>query len=212
MSAHLTATRGPRENFFRAPSGPLDYLADALRVVGLLSVVGAAIWLLPTDAGVLALTLPALVAPRILGVRAGFDIVFSLVVLAAAWSNVIDLYRTVAWWDIVMHAVTMAVLVPLVYLLLARAGVVPPSSAPSSAPSSPPSVPGRPRKRVPLVLFPTLGLALGALWEMVEWAGFEWISDEIYVDYADTIGDLAVGGLGALAAGIALARLPLERE
>ena len=189
-----------KENFLRPPSGTADYLADALRIIGLLSVVAAAIWLEPTDAGLLALTLPALVAPRFLAARASLDIAFSVTVLLAAWSNVIDLYRTVDSWDIVMHAVCMGVLVPMAYLLLAQWGVVPSTSSPAF------------RKRVTLVLYPVLGLALGAVWEMIEWAGFVFVSDDIFVEYHDTIGDMAIGALGSLGAGIALAGARLDRE
>ncbi len=189
-----------KANFLRPPRGGAEYLADALRVIGLLGVIGAAIWLEPTDAGILALTLPALVAPRFLGARAGFDIPFSIIVLLAAWSNVIDLYRTVDGWDIVMHVVCMGALVPIAYLLLAHWSIVPSTSSPTF------------RKRVPIVLYPVLGLALGAVWEMIEWAGFVFVSDDIFVEYHDTISDMAVGALGALAAGIVLAGVRLDRE
>lgn len=188
-----------KENFLRPPRGFAEYAADALRVFGLLGVVFAAIRLQPTDAGILALTLPALVAPRFLGARASFDIAFSAIVLLAAWSNVIDLYRTVDGWDIVMHVVCMAALVPMAYLLLAHWGVVPATASPDF------------RKRVPIVLYPMLGLALGAVWEMIEWAGFVFISDDIFVEYHDTISDMAVGALGALAAGVLLAGVRLDR-
>ena len=47
---------------------------------------------------------------------------------------------------------------------------------------------------------------------MVEWLGKTFITDEIFVTYTDTIGDMAVGGLGALIAGIVVARVRLLRE
>jgi hypothetical protein len=46
---------------------------------------------------------------------------------------------------------------------------------------------------------------------MVEWAGWRFISDEIYVAYQDSIGDMAVGGLGALLGGALLTRLSFDR-
>lgn len=186
-----------KENFLRPPHGVADYLADTVRVVAVLSVVAAAIWFQPTDAGVVAFTLPGIVAPRFLGLRAGADIVLQLTVLVAAWSNVFDLYRTVGEWDIVVHIACTGILTLAVFLFLARADIVaPPSRAGTAA---------------VLVLAVTIGLAISALWEMVEWAGWRFISGEIHVAYQDTIGDMAAGGVGALVAGIVLARVRLIR-
>jgi hypothetical protein len=56
------------------------------------------------------------------------------------------------------------------------------------------------------------GLAVSALWEMVEWAGRTFVTSEIFVTYEDTISDMAVGGLGALAAGVVVALFPLLRR
>jgi len=188
-----------KENFLRRPRGAAEYAADAVRVLGALSVVAAAVWWQPTDAGVVAFTLPALVAPRFLGLRAVPDIVLQLVVLVAAWSNVFDLYQTLAAWDIVVHFSCTGMLTLVAYLLLARAGIVP--------------APGLPRftARAAVVLSVVLGLALSAVWEMIEWAGWRFISSAIHVSYQDSIGDMAAGGAGALVAGIVLARVRLTR-
>lgn len=182
------------ENFLRPPRSIAEYLADGLRVIGLLSVGVAAIWFSATDAGILAFALPALMAARFIGVHPTFDICFSVTVLIAAWSNVFDLYRTVPGWDSVMHLGCTAVLTPMLYQLLARFDVVPDLGGGSLKP------------RTIIVAFTSLGLALSVLWEFVEWAGFVWITDDIFVEYHDTIGDMAAGGLGALGAGIVVAR------
>jgi hypothetical protein len=183
-------------NFLRRPGSPGEWAADVVRVAGVLSVVVCFVWFAPTDAGVIALTTPALMLPRFLGVVAWFDVLFGLTVLVAAWSNVIDLYTSVWWWDIAVHLVCTAVLAVMAYVLLARLGVLPGARRPA---------------RVPIVLVTALGLALSAVWEMVEWAGFVFVTDEIFVAYQDTIGDMAVGGLGALGAGIALRYVAVER-
>ena len=59
-----------------------------------------------------------------------------------------------------------------------------------------------------VVLTTAFGLALGAMWEMVEWFGYAYLTDDIYVTYEDTVGDLAAGGLGSLLAGVLMARGP----
>jgi hypothetical protein len=184
----------------RRPARPVDWVADGVRLLGVLSVVAGFLWWSPTDAGILALALPALLLPRLVGARATFDIAFGLVVLAAAWSNVLDLYTTVPGWDLVMHFACTGVVAAMLYLLLARLSVVP---LPLSSGT---------RRRTPVAVVTALGLAVSALWEMIEWAGKTFISDEIFVSYDDTIGDMAIGGVGAVMAGLVVARVRLLRE
>ncbi|GAA1636165.1 hypothetical protein [Microbacterium flavum] len=192
-----------KHNFLRRPRGAADLVADGVRVAGILSVLFAAVWLQPTDAGILAFALPALMVPRFLGLRAGVDIVTGIVILLAAWSNVVDLYALWPAWDIPMHMLGTAVLTVAGYVALARLDAVPdPRRADRGW-----------RTAIGTILVATaIGLALSTLWEMVEWAGWRFISDAIHVDYEDTIGDLAAGGLGAAAAGVLLGRVPLVRS
>jgi hypothetical protein len=189
-----------REDFLRPPRTVGDYTADGVRLLGLLSVLAAAIWWSGPDAGILALALPALLVPRFLGTRAGFDIAFGIIVLIAAWSNVLDLYTTVLGWDVLVHFVCTGAIAVVSYLLLMRGGILPPAGE------------SRTPRTSALVLGVILGLAASALWEMVEWAGFTFISDDIFVAYADTIGDMAAGGLGGLGGGLVLAFVPLLRR
>jgi len=142
-------------------------------------VLIAAVWMRTMDAGILALALPVLVVPRFVGVRAWFDIAFCAVVLLAAWSNVLDLYSGIAGWDIVMHFVCTGVIAAMGYLVLVRLRMLP--------------EPPRSLRRLPLVLTPVIGLAVSAVWEMIEWIGWRFVSSDIYVGYQDTIGDMAAG-------------------
>ncbi|MCS5713962.1 hypothetical protein NVV95_05290 [Herbiconiux sp. CPCC 205716] len=177
------------QNFLRPPHGAAEWAADAVRVLALLSVVAAFVWWEPTDAGVLALVFPGVVLPRFVGVHPLFDIGYGVVLLVAAWSNVFDLYTRIWWWDIAVHLVATGVVAVLAFLLVARLGLVALS----------------PGARV--VLCAAFGLAASALWEMVEWLGKTFVSSSIFVTYDDTIGDMAVGGVGALGAGVVLAVL-----
>ena len=77
-------------------------LKEVLSLVAYLLAFVAAIWWDPTDAGIAALATPALMLPRALGMRGGFDAAACAIVLTAAWSNVFDLYRTVTGWDLVL--------------------------------------------------------------------------------------------------------------
>ncbi|MDT0179164.1 hypothetical protein Q9S36_02935 [Microbacterium sp. ARD31] len=184
-----------REDFLRPPASPAEWAADGIRLLGLASVLAAFVWWTLTDAGILALALPALLVPRLLGVLPWFDVLYGVTVSVAAWSNVLDLYRSIAWWDLVVHFVATGVIASVGYVALQRSGVLP----------------DRPRRRTAIVLLPTVGLAISAIWEMVEWLGKTFVDSEIFVTYPDTIGDMAVGGTGALLMGLVLARIRIDR-
>ena len=186
-------------NFVRPPSSPSEYIADAVRLIGVLSVISAAIWWTPTDVGILALAVPASIVPRFVAARGGFDIVYGVVILTAAWSNVLGLYETIPGWDIALHFVCTGVIASMTYLVLAEFRVVPSRANRGFS------------RRTAIVTTATAGLAVSALWEMVEWFGHTFISKEIYVAYDDTIGDMAAGGVGALIAGIVVAAVRLVR-
>lgn len=185
------------DNFLRPPRGTGEVAADALRVCGVLSVVLALFLFQLTDAGILAFTLPGLIGPRFIGLKPGADIMISVVLLIAAWSNVFELYTMIAWWDLVVHFFCGGVLAMGGYLFLARLEIVPTPFTKRFTPAA------------GLVLTTVLGLALGSLWEMVEWLGYTYITPDIHVTYQDTIGDMVAGGLGALCLGFAVAYRPL---
>ncbi|MFJ4255267.1 hypothetical protein [Microbacterium sp. NPDC090003] len=188
-----------KEDFLRPPRTTAEWAADVLRALGVLAVVAAAIWLKPTDAGIAALALPALMLPRMLGLRPWFDVTACVTVLIAAWSNVFDLYRTITGWDLLLHGVCTGVLAIVAAVVLERTGVV--------ALTREAGV----RRRTPLVLLPLIALAISAVWEMIEWVGWAFLSDEIFVTYQDTIGDMVLGGLGGVLAGVLLARVRIAR-
>lgn len=124
------------------------------------------------------------------------DISVSAALLMAAWSNVVDLYRILWWWDVPVHFVLAGGMAVVAYLFLAHLGIVRSPDARGFTTTG------------AIVSTTVLGLALGALWEMVEWFGYAYVTDEIYVTYGDTIGDMAAGGVGALVAGVLMARGP----
>lgn len=77
---------------------------------------------------------------------------------------------------------------PVVYIALARAEVVPDPAS---------------ETRVPhyvgiFVVTLALGLALGALWEILEFAADEFVGSQLSLGNRDTIGDLVADGVGAL--------------
>lgn len=181
------------DNFLRPARTHAQWAADALRVLGVLGVIPALSWYGVTDAAIVAFATPGLMLPRFLGMRAPADIAVSTMLLVAAWSNVLELYARIWWWDIVVHFGLAGAMAVVAHLVLARRGIV-------RAPTT--------RGVETVVLTGLLGLALGALWEMIEWFGYVFLTDAIHVTYEDTVGDLAAGGLGALCAGWSVSRRP----
>jgi len=170
-------------------------IADAVRILGTLSIAAAWIGWSPVTAGAVALAAAGTLLPRALGVRPAFDVFVSAVLLVAAWSSVLALYGSVPWIDIPIHFLLNGLLAALTTLLLIRAGALPDAASAR-----------RPRVAA-VVLTTAVGLALGVVWEIAEWAGHTFIDEAIIVGYSDSIGDLAVGGLGSVLAGFVLPAL-----
>ena len=158
-------------------------------MLGLLSILATLIWWSPVDVAVFALVQLGLVAPRFLGIRPALDAAFGVALLVAGWSAVLDLYTRVLYWDLVVHFTLNGLIAAVLYIVAVRAGAVPDPA----------------RERVPLGaivgLTVAFGLAAGVMWELAEWVGHTFIDETIYVGYDDSIGDLAIGGLGSVVAG-----------
>lgn len=185
------------DNFIRPPRGLTETVADLIRIGGVLSFFVALAFFDLTEAAVIAFTVPGMLIARFLGMTPIPDAILTTSLIIAAWSNVFDLYTSIAWWDMVIHFICAGGLAVAAYIYLARIGAVPP--------------PGTHRVAA-IALTTALGLSLGVLWEVVEWVGFTFITSQIYVTYEDTISDLVVGGLGALACGFAVAHGSLVHE
>ncbi|CAH0145577.1 hypothetical protein [Microbacterium sp. Bi128] len=183
-------------NLKRPPRTPVEWTADVVRAVAILIVLASLFALPATDTAVLSMALPAVMLSRMLGLRSGLDLVTCVTVFVAAGSNVLDLYRAWTGWDLVVHAACTGVLAAVALIVLEDSGVVAPTG----------------RRRTPIVVATIAGLALSAVWEMVEWFGYRFITDSIFVTYDDTIGDMAAGGIGALVVGILASRIRLTRS
>lgn len=183
-------------NLKRPPRSATDWLADVVRAIAIVLVVLSLFTLPFTDFAVLSMSLPAVMLSRMIGLRSGLDLVTCVTVFVAAGSNVLELYRAWTGWDLVVHLVCTGVLAAVALVLLDDAGVVAPTG----------------RRRTPIVVATIAGLALSAVWEMIEWFGYRFITDAIFVTYDDTIGDMMAGGAGALIVGVVASRWRLTRE
>ena len=99
--------------------------------------------------------------------------------------NTLDLYDQVVWWDDLNHFANWVMLCAGFGLLIVRADVAP---------------------RWALVLAITgLGALLAIGWELGEWYAFIRHGTELDTAYEDTLGDEALGTLGALVAALLVA-------
>ncbi|KQR61837.1 hypothetical protein [Frigoribacterium sp. Leaf172] len=176
------------DTFVQRPTRPMEWAADAVRALAALSVVVVGIGWGFVEIAVLMLALAAVLVPRFLGVRAGFDVMVGVTVLVAAWSSVFELYTRVDGWDIVVHVALNGVLAALAVIVAQLVGFLPSHGHRAGL----------------IVSTVAVGLATGVLWEIGEWWGHNIVDDAIYVGYDDTLGDLVSGGAGALVAGLAL--------
>ncbi|MCD2442906.1 hypothetical protein LQ757_11550 [Agromyces sp. SYSU K20354] len=176
----------------RAPDGPAEVIADVLRLLAVLSIVVAAIGWGPLSGLSFLAVLAVMLIPRLLHLRAGFDIAFGIAVLFSTWSSVLGVYHTTRWWDVPMHFLTNGLLAALAFVVLVRLGVL---ADPATLPHPMLSA---------TVATTALGLTMGVIWELFEWFGRAFIDDDILVGYADTLGDLLAGGLGSVVAGLSM--------
>lgn len=183
-------------NLKRPPRSVTDWVTDAVRALAIVLVIVSLFTLPFTDFAVLSMSLPAVMLSRMIGLRSGLDLVTCVTVFVAAGSNVLELYRAWTGWDVVVHLACTGLLAAVALVLLDDAGVVAPTG----------------RRRTPIVVATLAGLALSAVWEMIEWFGYRFITDAIFVTYDDTIGDMIAGGAGALIAGVLASRFRLTRD
>ncbi|HYI34878.1 MAG TPA: hypothetical protein VEX88_15575 [Glaciibacter sp.] len=175
--------------FFPAPTGAAEAAADVLRVLALICIVIAGLGWGPIGAATMALAAGGTLVPRVVGVRPSFDIAFAVVLLVAAWSSVLQIYESTPWWDLPVHFLANGLCAALCYIAFAQLGIVSDGAL-------------LPRPVVStVVMVVAIGLALGVIWEILEWFGHTFIDEKIFVSYVDTIGDLVWGGAGAVLAG-----------
>ncbi len=112
--------------------------------------------------------------------------VSSVVVLIAGVSAAEQLYSRISWWDLLIHFICTYVLVLIVWNHVLR-------RAPGRG-----TLPTRRR----ILMCTVAGLALAAVWELMELIGFLFVTPDIHIPPLDTLSDVAAGVLGASLAGL----------
>jgi len=119
------------------------------------------------------------------------DLLVSLPWLLDLLGNRLNLFDTIAWWDDWMHFLNWLLLTAGVLLAWSRR---------------------RASRGVVVMCGIGFGLSAALLWELGEYVAFVRASPELVTAYTDTLGDLALGGLGSLLAGLAVAALVGRRR
>jgi hypothetical protein len=114
------------------------------------------------------------------------DLMLTLTAFSDILGNRVNLYDTVVWFDDWMHFMNSALVgAAAVLLTLERTARLAPVV----------------ERSVVVAITASLG------WELFEYLTFVTRSSEVHMAYSDTLGDLALGWLGGLAAGVVLHRI-----
>ena len=114
--------------------------------------------------------------------------VCSLIMLTAAVSAAEQLYSRIWWWDILIHFLSLHALVWMSWnrVLTRRPDIRARSRA-------------HPAQRFAWCAL--AGLVIAVVWEVMELLGFLLVTPDIHIPPLDTLGDIAMGVLGAATAG-----------
>ena len=161
---------------------------DLLRI-GLVVATGAAL-VAGNGAGAFALgfaTVLALLA-RVVNLPRAYDLPFVLVLTLHATGEALGWYDTVEWFDRVVHVVLPGLIAPVLYIGLGRLDVLPDPRDEAHA---------RHYVGIAVVTF-CLGMAVGGLWEIVEYSSDGTLDTALSQGNADTVGDLVADAVGSL--------------
>jgi hypothetical protein len=169
--------------------------ADAFFVVTVLGSLVAIAAGAIDEASFLGATLIAILVLRRLELPPLFELCFATGIVLQGWGNALLLFERIDWYDKAVHFLTPMLIVPSLYLLLARAGAVPSPS-------------GNDLKRAALgllVVMIALGTSLAAIWELIEGSADLLLGTSLAHGYYETIADLYASLFGSVAAGAVLA-------
>jgi hypothetical protein len=156
-------------------------------------------------------TFAVLVVVRLLDLPRLFDLAGIVGMALQAFDNALGVFTSFGPYDLVVHLVLSMAVAPTLYILLARLEVVPDLT----------DVRGHRQAGVFHVTF-LLGLSVGPLYEIYEYAADHWLAASLVVGYSDTISDLVDDVVASAVAGAFLVlwaehgwgmmrRLPAER-
>ena len=168
------------------------WIRDPIDLLRLSFVVGIVVFVVEGDlkaVGNRAAAAVAVLVARLVNLPRVYDLAFVVALLFTGWGEALGLYDRYPWYDRVVHFWVPLLSAPVAYIALARVEVLPDPRAP---------VHGLRRYTgIALVTF-SLGVAVGGLWEIVEWTSDLALGSDLSEDNDDTVGDLIADSLGSL--------------
>lgn len=167
---------------------------DLLRLLLVLAAVVALVREVDSGSVVLALSAAAGLAVRPLLLPRLYDLMVLLALALQGFGEASGAYDSVAWFDRLVHFGIPFLGSGVIYLWLCRLDVLPDPRSDTTR---------QHLVGIGIVTF-ALGAAVGAVWELVEWASDGTLGSELQESNDDTVGDLAMDCLGAISAGLFL--------
>jgi predicted membrane protein DUF2238 len=187
-------TASPANKLWLGDWGPV--VRDPLDLLRVAYVVAAIAYVSATGHGAanLAASSVAVVGARFVDLPRLYDLAFIGAMTLTGWGDALGLYDRFTHYDTVVHFLVPATIAPIVYILLARAEVLPRLHDTSER-----------RHHIGVfVVTLSLGLAIGALWEIFEWTSDHVFGSHLVLGEQDTVSDLVADGCGAAVGGLLL--------
>ncbi|HEX2087186.1 MAG TPA: hypothetical protein VHF89_16005 [Solirubrobacteraceae bacterium] len=164
---------------------------DPIDVLRLTFLIGAAGFLLSGDVkGTANLLLGATVVlvARAIDLPRPYDLGLVLAMTLTGWGEALGLFERIVFYDNVVHFLVPGLVAPVLYMLCVRLHVLPDLDDPAA-------------RRGELGLFLTtfaLGMAVGGVYEVVEWAADGTVGSNLSTGNGDTNSDLLSDMLGSI--------------
>ena len=164
---------------------------DGIDMLRLALVIATVATLLAGDVdGALAFGFAAAFAllARVVNLPRPYDVGFVVVLTLHAAGEAFGWYDSLAWFDRVVHVVLPCLVAPVLYIGLARLDVLPDPRDDTHA---------RHFVGMAIVTF-CLGMAVGGLWEIVEFSSDGMLDTALSEGNSDTVGDLVADAVGSI--------------
>jgi hypothetical protein len=159
--------------------------------------VGAAVFALTGElkgTGNLVVSGLVLLAARAVDLPRLYDLALTLAMILTGWGEALGLYDLISFYDNVVHFLVPLFCSQVAYIALARVEVLPDPRDDTSTPH---------HVGIFIVTL-ALGVAIGAIWEIFEWASDGTFGSKLQTGNEDTVGDLIADTLGSLTGGALL--------
>ena len=166
-------------------------LRDGIDVLRLAILAGAVGFALVGDAGgaaVLASLGAITLFARLVNLPRVYDLCLTAAMALQGFGEAYGLYDEFVRFDDVVHVTLPLLTAPVVYIGLARLEVVP----------DPRDETHMPHYAGIFVVTTSLGIAIGALWEIAEWTSDAWFGTNLSLGNDDTVGDLVRDTFGSV--------------